>query len=147
SSNNYGPKQHEEKLIPMALNKIIKTERIPIYGDGRQKRDWIYVEDNCRGIMEVLIKGNDKEIYNIGTEKLTENIELIKILIEKLSIKMNDKQINTNLIEYIEDRLGHDREYRLNCNKVKENLNWKQTVDLEKGIEKTIDWYINKKGA
>lgn len=144
SSNNYGPKQHEEKLIPMVINRLINTQKIPIYGDGKQKRDWIYVEDNCRGIMAVLREGNDREIYNLGTGILTENIKLIKTLIYRLNNRLSDKQINDDLIDYVEDRLGHDREYRLNCIKIKEKLDWKQTIDLEKGIEKTIDWYLNK---
>ncbi len=144
SSNNYGPKQHEEKLIPMAINRLIKNQKIPIYGDGRQKRDWIFVIDNCKGIMEVLLNGHDKGIYNLGTGTLTENIDIIKILIEKLNEKLRNNQINFQLIKYVEDRLGHDREYKLDCSKIKEELNWKQTVTLEKGIEKTIDWYLKK---
>src|SRR6056297_1717404 len=144
SSNNYGPKQHEEKLIPMVINNLIKNQEIPIYGDGKQKRDWIYVEDNCRGIMKILRKGIDREVYNLGTGILTENISLVQILIEKLNKKLNDKYINTDLIKYVEDRLGHDREYRLDCRKIKDQLNWKETFDLKMGLEKTIEWYSNK---
>jgi len=144
SSNNYGPKQHEEKLIPMVINNLIKNQEIPIYGDGKQKRDWIYVEDNCRGIMKILRKGINREVYNLGTGKLTENINLVQILIERLNKKLNDKYINTDLIKYVEDRLGHDREYRLDCRKIKDQLNWKETFDLQMGLEKTIEWYSNK---
>ncbi|MFO7887413.1 MAG: dTDP-glucose 4,6-dehydratase [Eubacteriales bacterium] len=144
SSNNYGPNQYKEKLIPLVINKLMVRDKIPLYGDGKQKRDWIYVEDNCRGIMEVLLKGDRKEVYNIGTGKLIENVKLIKILIEKLSEKMEDSKINNGLIEFVEDRPGHDREYKINCRKIKENLNWKYTVELKDGIEKTIDYYLNK---
>jgi len=144
SSNNYGPNQYKEKLIPLVINKLVAKDKIPLYGDGKQKRDWIYVEDNCRGIMEVLLKGDRKEVYNIGTGKLIENVKLIKILIEKLSEKMEDSKINNGLIEFVEDRPGHDREYKINCRKIKENLNWKDTVELKDGIEKTINYYLNK---
>ena len=144
SSNNYGPNQYKEKLIPLVINKLVAKDKIPLYGDGKQKRDWIYVEDNCRGIMEVLLKGDRKEVYNIGTGKLIENVKLIKILIEKLSEKMEDSKINNGLIEFVEDRPGHDREYKINCRKIKENLNWKYTVELKDGIEKTINYYLNK---
>src|SRR6056297_983848 len=144
SSNNYGPNQYKEKLIRLVINKLVAKDKIPLYGDGKQKRDWIYVEDNCRGIMEVLLKGDRKEVYNIGTGKLIENVKLIKILIEKLSEKMEDSKINNGLIEFVEDRPGHDREYKINCRKIKENLNWKYTVELKDGIEKTINYYLNK---
>jgi dTDP-glucose 4,6-dehydratase len=142
SSNNYGPKQHKEKLIPVIIKKIMNNNKIPIYGDGKQKRDWIFVEDNCRGIMKILKEGKNKEIYNLGTEKLTENINLVRIIFDIVKGKTELEGNYKESIEFVEDRLGHDREYRLNCNKIKRELGWKPTVKLEEGLEKTVDWYL-----
>jgi dTDP-glucose 4,6-dehydratase len=145
SSNNYGPKQHKEKLIPVIIKKIMNNNKIPIYGDGKQKRDWIFVEDNCRGIMKILKEGKNKEIYNLGTEKLTENINLVRIIFDIVKGKTELEGNYKESIEFVEDRLGHDREYRLNCNKIKRELGWKPTVKLEEGLEKTVDWYLKNK--
>jgi dTDP-glucose 4,6-dehydratase len=120
----------------------MSEKKIPIYGDGKQKRDWIFVEDNCRGIMKVLEKGKNKEIYNLGTEKLTENINIVRIIFDKVKEKTNIDVNYEEVIDYVDDRLGHDREYKLNCDKIKRELGWKPTVKLEEGLEKTVDWYL-----
>jgi dTDP-glucose 4,6-dehydratase len=142
SSNNYGPKQHKEKLIPLIIERIMSKNKVPIYGDGKQKRDWIFVEDNCRGIMKILEEGKDREIYNLGTEKLTENIDIFKIIFKELKEKIEIEGNYKDSIEFVEDRLGHDREYRLNCDKIKRELGWKPAVKLEEGLEKTVEWYL-----
>ena len=142
-SNNYGPKQHLEKLIPLTISNIIDGKKIPIYGDGNQRREWTYVEDNCKGISKVLEADIYGEIYNIGSGVLNKNIDIVKMIIDKLNKKIKNSSINYDMIEYVDDRPGHDREYKLDSSKIKNNLGMIFDYDIRKGIDETVDWYLN----
>jgi dTDP-glucose 4,6-dehydratase len=134
SSNNYGPYQFPEKLLPLMITNAIQDRPLPIYGDGRQQRDWLHVEDNCRGILTVLESGKLGEIYNIGGLDVTENLFLVRELL-RLTRKPEA------LISYVKDRPGHDRRYALTCNKIETELGWKPEISLDDGLRQTIDWY------
>lgn len=133
-SNNYGPYQHTEKLIPMVITKALHDESIPLYGDGQQVRDWLYVEDHCRAIDSVLRQGEIGEVYNIGGHNERTNEEMVKLIL---------KQLNKSeaLIEYVQDRPGHDRRYAIDSSKITKRLKWVPQCTLDEGIEKTIKWY------
>ena len=133
-SNNYGPHQHTEKMIPVIINSILNDKKIPVYGDGLQVRDWLHVKDHCEAIDLVLHKGKDKEVYNIGGNTELKNLELVRIMLNKLN-KSED------LIEFVEDRPGHDRRYAIDFGKIQETLNWKPRITFKEGIHQTIDWY------
>ena len=133
-SNNYGPYQFPEKLIPLMINNAINNKELPVYGDGKNIRDWIYVLDHCRAIDMVLHKGKSGEIYNIGANNEKENIEIVKIILEKLNKPYN-------LIKYVKDRPGHDRRYAIDSSKIRNELDWKPLTDFEEGINSTIIWY------
>ncbi|MTI66082.1 MAG: dTDP-glucose 4,6-dehydratase [Firmicutes bacterium] len=148
SSNNYGPHQHNEKLIPKIITNCLDRRKVPIYGRGTNVRDWIYVLDNCDAIKKVLNKGSIGEIYNISSNIEKRNIDLVKIIIKKIKEVLQNKGINTegineDLIKYVTDRKGHDKRYGINATKLKETLNWNITTQLESGLEKTINWYID----
>jgi dTDP-glucose 4,6-dehydratase len=133
-SNNYGPFQHEEKFIPTIINSIKDDKKIPVYGDGLNIRDWLYVEDHCDAINLVLEKGVIGEKYNIGGGEEVCNIELVKLILDKMN-----KPYET--IEYIKDRPGHDRRFSIDCSKIERELGYKPQYTLEQGIEKTLGWY------
>jgi len=135
-SNNYGPRQNVEKLIPKTITNILKGNKIPVYGKGENVRDWIYVEDHCEAIYEVFNRGRVGEKYNIGGECEVKNIDLIKKLLELLSG-------SEDLIEYVTDRPGHDLRYSIDNAKIRSELGWTPKYNLEKGLEKTIEWYKN----
>ncbi len=135
-SNNYGPYQYPEKLIPFFISKLIKNEKVPVYGDGLNVRDWLYVYDHCAAIDTVLHKGRVGEVYNIGGHNEKTNLEITKII---LSLMGKDD----NSIEYVQDRLGHDKRYAISNDKITAELNWKPSLTFEEGIKKTIDWYLN----
>ncbi|EHQ36861.1 dTDP-glucose 4,6-dehydratase [Methanoplanus limicola] len=137
SSNNYGPHQYPEKLIPVLILKALKNEPLPIYGNGKNIRDWIYVEDNCRGILTAFEKGKEGEAYNIGGGCEKRNIDIAKIILKSLNKP-------ENLIQFVKDRPGHDFRYSVNCDKIKD-LNWNTKYTFEEGIQKTIDWYLRNK--
>ncbi|WP_210471193.1 dTDP-glucose 4,6-dehydratase [Sporosarcina sp. 6E9] len=137
-SNNYGPYQYPEKLIPLIIERALKNEPIPIYGDGNQVRDWLYVEDHCLAIDRVLHKGEIGEVYNIGGNNEKKNIEIVKIILALL-------QKNESLIEFVEDRLGHDQRYAIDNSKISRELEWTPAFTFEQGIEKTIEWYLANK--
>jgi len=141
-SNNYGPYQFPEKLIPLVILKAMSHEPIPVYGDGRQIRDWLYVEDHCRAIDMVFEKGKIGEIYNIGGHNEKENIYIVKKIIEILREKTDDEKINESLIKHVRDRPGHDRRYGIDPTKAKNELSWEPSIMFDNGIEKTIDWYL-----
>lgn len=141
-SNNYGPFQFPEKLIPLIINNAINHEKIPIYGDGLNIRDWLFVEDHCKAINMVINKGNIGEIYNIGGSNEKTNIDIVTIIIKYLSEKV-DPTINTNLIKYVEDRKGHDRRYAIDSTKIKKKLGWYPETSFDNGIRYTIEWYLN----
>ena len=142
-SNNYGPKQHPEKLIPKLIYNILNYKNLPIYGDGKNSREWIYVKDHCEALLKVFEKGKIGEFYNIGSNKNLNNLQICKTLLkiskETLSLKKNVK------IEFVKDRPGHDLRYALNSDKIKKNLKWKPITSFEKGIENTFNWYLENK--
>lgn len=134
-SNNYGPYQFPEKLIPLMIHNCQNDCPLPVYGDGMQIRDWLYVEDHCSAICTVLEKGADGQIYNIGGNNEKANIEIVKLLIQKLH-KTED------LIQHVKDRPGHDRRYAIDNTKITSTLGWTPAYTFERGIEKTIQWYL-----
>jgi dTDP-glucose 4,6-dehydratase len=142
-SNNYGPFQHAEKFIPTVLHSFLKGERIPVYGDGQQVRDWLFVEDHCSALMCVLKSGIPGESYNIGGNCEKTNLELIACIYDELKRTCPAllKQTHDNYISFVEDRLGHDRRYAIDATKMKRELGWVPAHDFAGGISKTISWY------
>ena len=134
-SNNYGPRQYPEKLIPLMISKAINDQKLPVYGNGENVRDWIHVNDHCAGIDAVINNGKIGEVYNFGGKHEIQNIQLVKKLLEIL-----DKP--ESLIEYVEDRLGHDHRYAVSIDKSVEQLNWVPEVNFEDGISETVKWYV-----
>ncbi|AKL95223.1 dTDP-glucose 4,6-dehydratase RfbB [Clostridium aceticum] len=143
-SNNYGPYQFPEKLIPLIINNCLNKKTLPIYGDGLNIRDWLYVEDHCRAIDKVINKGLIGEVYNVGGHNERTNIQIVKTIINYMSENL-DKSISEDLIRYVEDRKGHDRRYGIDPTKIKEALGWEPTTLFEEGIKKTIHWYTKNK--
>lgn len=143
-SNNYGPNQFPEKLIPLMILNAIEGDPLPIYGDGQQIRDWLYVEDHCQAIWEVIQSGKLGETYNIGGENQPTNLEIVREICRILDRDLPDSQFvpHENLIEYVTDRPGHDRRYAMNITKVKADVGWEPAVDLKVGLEKTVAWYM-----
>ena len=140
-SNNYGPKQHPEKLIPKLIYNILNNKPLPIYGSGKNSREWIYVTDHCEALLEVYKKGKIGEFYNIGSNKNLNNIEICKALLsvsKKVHLKNSKIKIN-----FVKDRPGHDLRYALNSNKIKKELKWKPKTNFANGIKKTFEWYLN----
>ncbi|MDG0873652.1 dTDP-glucose 4,6-dehydratase [Paenibacillus thiaminolyticus] len=137
-SNNYGPYQFPEKLIPLMIANALHDKQLPIYGDGLNVRDWLYVEDHCRAIDLVIHKGRDGEVYNIGGNNERTNIHIVRTILEQLGKP-------DSLIKYVEDRLGHDRRYGIDATKITTELGWKPKHTFETGIKKTIDWYLNNR--
>jgi dTDP-glucose 4,6-dehydratase len=134
-SNNYGPYQFPEKLIPLMIAKALDGEKLPVYGDGKNVRDWLYVEDHCSAISAVLHKGKPGEVYNIGGNNEWYNIDIVKLILKML----NKSEVQ---IQYVKDRPGHDRRYAIDSSKMKRELDWEPANTFEDGIEKTINWYI-----
>ena len=141
--NNYGPNQYPEKLIPTIIYNLIRKEKIPIYGSGKNIREWIYVEDHCKALIKIGQKGLIGENYNIGSGKTFNNIEIAKIII-KIFSEIKNKYQYKGKIQFVKDRPGHDVKYSLNSDKIKEELNWKCETNFNVGIKKTIDWYLGK---
>lgn len=135
-SNNYGPYQYPEKLIPFFISQLLKGEKVPVYGDGLNVRDWLYVYDHCSAIDTVLHKGKIGEIYNIGGHNEKTNIEITKLILEAMGK-------DESSIKYVEDRLGHDRRYAISNDKITAELGWEPSLTFEEGIKITIDWYLN----
>jgi len=134
SSNNYGPYQFPEKLIPLFITNALQDQSLPLYGDGLNVRDWLYVEDNCRGILEVLEQGRAGDVYNIGGGHELTNLALTGMLLDQLGKPRS-------LITFVPDRPGHDRRYALDCQKIFRELGWRPLVDFDTGLRLTIDWY------
>ena len=143
-SNNYGPKQHDEKLIPTIIRKAISGEEIPIYGDGKNVRDWLYVLDHCKGIDLVFKKGKIGETYNIGGKNERTNLYIANRICEILDLLRPQKKSYKSQITFVKDRLGHDFRYAIDASKIENELGWKADENFESGIEKTITWYLNK---
>ena len=143
-SNNYGPKQHDEKLIPTIIRKAINGEKIPIYGDGQNIRDWLYVEDHCLGIDLAYKKGQAGETYNIGGDNERSNLYIAKKICDILDKKKPKDVSYSTQIKFVSDRPGHDFRYAIDASKIKNQLGWAPNEDFESGILKTIDWYLDK---
>jgi len=137
-SNNYGPYQFPEKLIPLMITRALEEKKLPVYGDGKQIRDWLHVYDHCRAIDAVLHNGKPGEVYNIGGNNEMENIELVKRILHLLGK-------SESLVHFVIDRLGHDRRYAIDSNKIATELGWSPIYTFEEGIKQTIDWYIQNK--
>ncbi len=155
-SNNYGPYQYPEKLIPLVINRALRGEVLPVYGDGANIRDWLFVKDHCSAIWSILKNGNTGETYNIGGESEMKNIDVVKgicsILDDIYPVSsnelINEKKNMTNgysdLITFVADRPGHDRRYAVNCDKLKSELGWKPSVTFDEGLEFTVKWYLER---
>jgi len=142
-SNNYGPYQFPEKLIPLMIMNMKDGKPLPVYGDGKYVRDWIYVDDHNSGVWNILLKGNVGETYNIGGENELQNIQLLYTLCEKVALYTGkDGEYYKKLITYVKDRPGHDRRYAINCDKIKNDLGWKRSVDFTEGLDRTVKWYL-----
>jgi dTDP-glucose 4,6-dehydratase len=133
SSNNYGPYHYPEKVIPLFITNALEGKRLPLYGDGKNVRDWLFVEDNCAAIDLVVRQGRPGEIYNIAGESEKQNIEITRMILKELGQ-------GEELIQYVKDRPGHDRRYSLDCSKLKK-LGWRPQVKIEEGIKRTVRWY------
>jgi len=145
-SNNYGPYQFPEKLIPVMILNILEGKPLPVYGDGKNIRDWLYVEDHNSAVWTIMQNGKSGETYNVGGENEWENIKLLDVLInitaEKAGLNPSDVR---KTISFVKDRPGHDRRYAIDCGKIKKELGWKQSVDFEEGLKQTVDWYFKNK--
>jgi dTDP-glucose 4,6-dehydratase len=137
-SNNYGPYQFPEKLIPLMITNALADKKLPVYGDGLNVRDWIHVEDHCRAIMTVLLEGRTGQIYNIGADAEMENIAVVELILETL-------QKPRELISYVTDRLGHDRRYAIDSAKIRTELGWKPRHTPHQGIRETVEWYLKNR--
>lgn len=135
-SNNYGPYQYPEKLIPFFISQLLKGEKVPVYGDGLNVRDWLYVYDHCAAIDTVLHKGKIGDVYNIGGHNEKTNMEITRIILAAMGK-------DESSIRYVEDRLGHDKRYAIDNNKIQTELGWEPSLTFEEGIKLTIDWYLN----
>lgn len=146
-SNNYGPNQFPEKLLPLFIHNIKNNKPLPVYGKGENVRDWLYVEDHAVAIDLVFFKGRLGETYNIGGNNEWTNIDLIKVLCSVMDKKLNrEKKTSEKLITYVKDRAGHDLRYAIDSSKIQNELGWKPSLEFEQGLEKTVDWYLANEG-
>ena len=139
--NNYGPAQFPEKLIPKIIFNILNNKPLPIYGKGKNSREWIHVDDHCRALFMLYLKGKNGESYNVGSNKNLQNLDLVKMIL-KIMNKKNIKIGKKVKIKFVKDRPGHDLRYALNSKKIYKLLNWKSKINLEKGLNTTVDWYL-----
>jgi dTDP-glucose 4,6-dehydratase len=143
-SNNYGPNHFPEKLIPLFIHNIIEKKPLPVYGDGKYTRDWLFVEDHAVAIDLVFHEGKNHETYNIGGFNEWQNIDLVKLLCKQMDVKLGrEAGESEKLISYVKDRPGHDLRYAIDASKINKELGWKPSVTFEQGLEKTIDWYLS----
>ncbi len=143
-SNNYGPYQFPEKLIPLLINNCLNHRELPVYGDGLNIRDWLYVEDHCKAIDMVINSGKLGEVYNVGGHNEKANIEIVREVIRYINENV-DREVTESLIKFVEDRKGHDRRYGIDPKKIKNQLEWYPETPFEVGIKKTIKWYLDNK--
>ncbi len=144
-SNNYGPYQFPEKLIPLVFNNALQGKSLPVYGDGKNVRDWLFVEDHCEAIVEVLLKGQNGQCYNIGGNNEKQNLEVVTTICDLLDEKLGlpaSGESRSSLIAFVKDRLGHDRRYAIDASKIKNQLGWEPKMSFEQGMDRTIDWYL-----
>lgn len=147
-SNNYGPYQFPEKLIPLVLNNALLEKELPVYGDGGNVRDWLYVRDHCEAIVRVLEQGRTGEAYNIGGHNEKKNLQVVELLCDMLDEKMGlpgSGEPRRSLITFVKDRLGHDRRYAIDAGKIAEELGWTPKLTFEQGISRTVDWYLDNR--
>jgi dTDP-glucose 4,6-dehydratase len=144
-SNNYGPCQFPEKLIPLILINALHGERLPVYGDGQQRRDWLFVSDHCRAIAKVLEQGQPGRVYNIGGNAEMTNLEVVHLLCDLLDEREPADQPRRALIEFVQDRPGHDRRYAINAQRIHDELGWAPEVDFAGGLAATVDWYLQNR--
>jgi len=138
-SNNYGPYQFPEKLIPLMIANALEGKKLPVYGDGRQVRDWIHVEDHCRALLLALEKGRSGEVYNVGSDNEWPNLQIVTRLLQVLGK-------GRELIEHVKDRPGHDRRYAIDASKARSELGWTPRIGFAEGLQATIDWYLQNRG-
>ena len=146
-SNNYGPRQYPEKLIPLTIMNALKWKPLPIYGDGLQIRDWLHVDDHCEAIRLVLARGRVGETYNVGGDNQLTNTTIVRTICSILDSLSTKVESYTDLITHVEDRLGHDRRYAIDSSKIQKELRWQPTKALDVGLEETVKWYMGKVGA
>jgi dTDP-glucose 4,6-dehydratase len=143
-SNNYGPNHFPEKLIPLIINNITHQKSLPIYGDGKYSRDWLWVKDHAAAIDVIFHKGKDGETYNIGGNNEWKNIDLVEKLCDIMDEKLGKSQgTSRKLITFVKDRPGHDRRYAIDASKLRDELGWTPSITFEEGFRMTIDWYLN----
>lgn len=145
-SNNYGPYQFPEKLIPVVILKALAGDDIPVYGKGENVRDWLYVEDHADALLTVLEKGDLGRTYNIGGENEAQNIEIVRTICTLLDEKRPKNVAYADQIKFVTDRPGHDMRYAIDPSRIREELNWRPSVTLEQGLDKTVDWYLENEG-
>jgi dTDP-glucose 4,6-dehydratase len=148
-SNNYGPRQFPEKLIPLMILNALSGKNLPVYGDGKNVRDWLHVEDHARALAQVFLKGENGRSYNIGGEAERSNIEVVKTMCSILDAKIprNDGKSYHQQIAYVTDRLGHDRRYAIDCSRISRELGWAPRIGFEEGLAQTIEWYRRNHAA
>jgi dTDP-glucose 4,6-dehydratase len=144
-SNNFGPYQNEEKLIPKCIKKCLNHKKIPVYGDGKNMREWLFVKDHCIAMNTVLLTGELGEVYNIGSHQEMSALHIVTTILHYLKEHV-DSSLSMDLIEFTEDRLGHDKRYAVDTNKIESNLGWTPKTDFEKGMAVTINWYLKEYG-
>ncbi len=145
-SNNYGPNQFPEKLIPLFINNIIENKNLPVYGDGKYTRDWLYVIDHANAIDLAFHQGKNKSTYNIGGFNEWKNIDLVKLLCNIMDVKLGRTPgTSEKLVTYIKDRPGHDKRYAIDASKIHTQLSWEPSVNFKQGLEKTVDWYLENR--
>ncbi len=141
-SNNYGPFQFPEKLIPLMLINALEGERLPVYGDGQQRRDWLFVTDHCRAIQRVLEAGEPGRVYNVGGNAEMANLDVVHLLCDLLDERAPGERPRRDLIEFVTDRPGHDRRYAVDAGRIHDELGWEPSVDFAEGLADTVDWYL-----
>jgi dTDP-glucose 4,6-dehydratase len=147
-SNNYGPYQFPEKLIPLIINNALNGKELPVYGDGRNVRDWLYVVDHCEAILTVLANGRVGETYNVGGNSEKQNIEVVRAIcdiLDELAPPLAGGALRQSLIRFVKDRPGHDRRYAIDASKIKQELGWEPSVNFEEGIRRTVCWYLDNR--
>ncbi len=142
-SNNYGPYQFPEKLIPLMLINALEGEALPVYGDGQQRRDWLYVGDHCSALAQVMRRGQAGRVYNIGGNAEMCNLDVVHLLCDLLDERVPAERPRRELIRYVTDRPGHDRRYAINASRIRDELGWEPAVDFSGGLARTVDWYLS----